>query len=157
MAPISVPGAPSGPSGVRRSPKSSQKHPQRDPKETQGRPLGAPGASQERPKVPKSAQRSPRALLGGLGRGKIEKKSVSEAKKVDFSKSAPRLGPADARSTLDLLKLLQNRPGMVHCQFPSSLGGLLRSLLVAQECFRRPRRPPRTDSDPRGSLPRGFP
>ena len=128
MPRISVPDAAWGPSGARRSPKSSPKHPQRDSKEAQGRPLGAPGASQERPRVQRAPRGNPKALFGGLGKGKIEKKSVTEPKKVDFSKSAPRLGPADVRSTLDPLKSSQNRAGIVQSWFLSGLGAPFLSL-----------------------------
>ena len=62
--------------------------------------------------------------MGGLERGKIEKKLLTEAKKVNFSGSAPRLAPADARSTLDPFKSPQNRPRMVQNAFLSRLGVL---------------------------------
>ena len=63
-------------------------------------------------------------LLGGLGRAEITRKWVTEAKKVDFSRSAPRLGPADVRSTLDPLKSLQNQARMLQSGFLSPLGVL---------------------------------
>ena len=100
-------------------PKAPPKGPQGDPRAPFGSPRGVPRAT----KSPQRASRgSPRALLGGLGRGKLEKKSVTETKKVDFSKSAPRLGPADVRSTWDPPRQLQNRPRMLQSGFPSSLG-----------------------------------
>ena len=111
-------------SGLKGHPKA-QKAPQKGRQGGPRAPLGSPRGT---PRAPKGAQRepreSPRALLGGLGRGKIEKKSVTEAKKVDFSKSAPRLAPADARSTLDPPKQLQNRPRMLQIGFLSPLGVL---------------------------------
>ena len=117
IASESVPGLFWGPT----APKAPQKGGQGGPRA----PLGRPRCTS---RAPKGAQRepreSPRALLGGLGRGKIEKKSVTEAKKVDFSKSAPRLAPADVRSTLDHPKQLQNRPRMLQSGFLSSLGVL---------------------------------
>ena len=130
-------------------------------KKRQGRQRAPLGSFRGIPRATKSPQRaprgSPRALLGGHRRGKIEKNSVTEAKKVDFSKSAPRLAPADVRSTLDPLKSLQNQARMLQSGFLSRLGGLLLSLLVAQGRFGCPRGPPRTDSDPLRCLQRGFP
>ena len=114
MAPMSVPGASWAPSGARRSPKSAPKPPERDPKTAPGRPSGHQRAPRRRPK----------ALLGGLGGGKIATKSGAEVKKVDSSKSAPRLAPADARSTLDPFKPPQNRCKMVQNAFLSRLGVL---------------------------------
>ena len=102
-------------------PKAHPKGPQGDPRAPFGSPRGVPRATKSPQRAPRG---SPRALLGGLGRGKIEKKSVTEAKKVDFSKSAPRLAPADARSTLDPPKPLQNRPRMLQSVFLSRLGVL---------------------------------
>ena len=102
-------------------PKAPSKAPLGDPRAPFGSPRGVPRATKSPQRAPRG---SPRALLGGLGRGKIEKKSVTEAKKVDFSKSAPRLAPADARSTLDPPKQLQNRPRMLQSEFLSSLSVL---------------------------------
>ena len=102
-------------------PKAPSKVPLGDPRAPFGSPRGVPRATKSPQRAPRG---SPRALLGGLGRGKIEKKSVTEAKKVDFSKSAPRLAPADVRSTLDHPKQLQNRPRMLQSGFLSSLGVL---------------------------------
>ena len=102
-------------------PKATQK----GPEEGSRAPLGTPRDVPRAPKSPQRApRRSPRALLGGLGKGKIEKKSVAEPKKVNSSKSAPRLAPADARSTLDRFKPLQNRARMVQSGFLSRLGVL---------------------------------
>ena len=147
--------------GSFRGSKITQKLPKAPPKGSQGdlrAPFGSPRGVPRATKSPQRAPRgSPRALLGGLGRGKIEKKSVPGGKKVDFSKSAPRLCPADARSTLDPPKQLQNRPRMLQSGFLSRLGGLLLSLSVAQGRFGCPRRPPRTDSNPLRCLQRGFP
>ena len=117
MAPNSVPGASSGPSVAKRSPKSGPKHPKRDPKKVREHPWG-PKGTPSATKGPQRAPRgSPRATLRDLGRGKIEQKSVTEAKKVDFGKSAPRLGPADARSTSDPLESLKNRLRMLQSRF----------------------------------------
>ena len=102
-------------------PKAPPKGPQGDPRAPFRSPRGVPRATKSPQRAPRE---SPRALLGGLERGKIEKKSVTEAKKVDFSKSAPRLGPADVRRTLDPPKQLQNRPRMLQSGFLSSLGVL---------------------------------
>ena len=120
-----------GPWGVLGSFKAL-KVPQQPTKATQKGPQERSRASLETPRdVPRASmgpqgapRRSPRALLGGLGGGKIEKKSVTEAKKVDFSKSAPRLAPADARSTLDPFKPLQNRLRMVQGGFLARLGAV---------------------------------
>lgn len=106
-------------------PKAHPKGPQGDPRAPFGSPRGVPRATKSPQRAPRG---SPRALLGGLGRGKIEKKSVTEAKKVDFSKSAPRLAPADARSTLDPLKSFQNRARIVQSRFLSGLGAPFLSL-----------------------------
>ena len=73
---------------TRKLPKAHLKGPQGDPRAPFGNPRGVPRATKSPQRAPRE---SPRALLGGLGNGKIEKKSVTEAKKVDFSKSAPRL------------------------------------------------------------------
>ena len=121
MAPISVPGVPWGPSGAPRSPESSQSTPKGTPRAPFGSPRGVPRATKSPQRAPKE---SPRALLGGLGRGKIEKKSVAEANKVDFSKSAPRLGPADARSTSDPLKSLENQARAVQSRSLTRLSAL---------------------------------
>ena len=95
------------------------------PKEYQEGPRAPLGSPRDAPRAAKDPQRAPRGrpkvTLGGLWRGKIEQKWVAEAKKVDFGKSAPRLGPADARSTLDPLKSLQNRPRMIQIVFLSRL------------------------------------
>ena len=99
-------------------PKAPPKTPQADPRAPFGSPRVVPRATKSLQRAPRW---SPRALLGGLGGGQIEKKSVTEAKKVDFSKSAPRLGPADVRSTLDPLKSLQNRHRMIQSGFLSRL------------------------------------
>ena len=121
IAAESVPAVFWEPSRAQRSPRSSKTR----QKGRQGRPRAPLGSFRGTPRATKSPQRapkgSPRALLGGFGRGKIEKKSVTQAKKVDFSKSAPRLGPADARSTLDPLKSSQNRAGIVQSPFLSGL------------------------------------
>ena len=106
-------------------PKAPSKAPLGDPRAPFGSPRGVPRATKSPQRAPRG---SPRALLGGLGRGKIEKKSVTETKKVDFSKSAPRLGPADVRSTLDPLKSSQNRAGIVQSPFLSGLGAPFLSL-----------------------------
>ena len=105
--------------------KAPQKGRQGGPRAPLGSPRGTPRATTSPQRAPRG---SPRVLLGGLGRGKIEKKSVTEAKKVDFSKNAPRLGPADARSTLDPLKSSQNRARIVQSRFLSGLGGPFLSL-----------------------------
>ena len=104
-----------------KAPKSTPKGTPRRPKGALWEPRGVPSATKSPQRAPRG---SPRALLGGLGRGKIEEKSVTEAKKVDFSKSAPRLGPADARSTLDPPKQLQNQARMLQSGFLSPLGVL---------------------------------
>ena len=118
--------------GSFRGSKITQKLPKAPSKGALGDPRAPFGSPRDVPRATKSPQRaprgSPRALLGGLGRGKIEKKSVTEAKKVDFSKSAPRLGPADARSTLDPLKSSQNRARIVQSRFLSGLGAPFLSL-----------------------------
>ena len=106
-------------------PKAHPKGPQGDPRAPFGSPRGVPRATKSPQRAPRG---SPRALLGGLGRGKIEKKSVTGAKKVDLSKSAPRLGPADARSTLEPLKSSQNRARIVESRFLSGLGAPFLSL-----------------------------
>ena len=128
IAAESVPAVFWGPSRAQRLPQSPKSTPKRAPR-TARAPLrsfrGTPRATKSPQRAPRG---SPRALLGGLGRGKIEKKSVTEAKKVDFSKSAPRLGPADARSTLDPLKSSQNRAGIVQSRFLSGLGAPFLSL-----------------------------
>ena len=115
-----------------RGSKITQKLPEVHPKGPQGDPRAPFGSPRGVPRATKSPQRaprgSPRALLGGLGRGKIEKKSVTEAKNVDFSKNASRLGPADARSTLDSLKSSQNRARIVQSRFLSGLGAPFLSL-----------------------------
>ena len=108
-----------GPSRAQRSPQSSKSTPKRGPRTPLRSFRGTPRATKSPQRAPRG---SPRALLGGLGRGKIEKKSITETKKVDFSKSAPRLGPADARSTLDPPEHLQNRPRMLQSGFLSSFG-----------------------------------
>ena len=105
--------------------KATQKGPQEGSRAPLGTPRDVPRASTGSHRAPR---RSPRALIGGLGKGKIEKKSVTEAKKVNLSKSAPRLAPADARSTLDPFKPLQNRPRMVQSAFLSRLGVLFGQL-----------------------------
>ena len=98
--------------------KAPQKRAQEGPRAPLGSPRGTPRAAKGPQRAPRG---SPKATLRGLWRGKIEQKWVTEAKKVDFGKSAPRLGPADARSTLDPLKSLQNRPRMVQSGFLSRL------------------------------------
>ena len=129
MAPISVASAPWGPSGgskiTQKLPKAPPKGPQGDPRAPFGSPWVVPRATKSPQKAPRG---SPRALLGGLGRVKIQKKSVTEEKKVNFSKSAPRLGPADVRSTLDPLKSSQNRAGIVQSPFLSGFGAPFLSL-----------------------------
>ena len=135
-------------------PKAPSEAPLGDPRASFGSPRGVPRATKSPQRAPRG---SPRALLGGLGRGKIEKKLVPEAKKVDFSKSAPRIGRGESRSTLDppqtALKSTQNAPKWV----PEQLGRPLRSNLVAQERLGRPRRPIRIDSEPLKCLQRRFP
>ena len=105
--------------------------------ETPGRRSGAQaaqrgflGAHKGVPRATKAAQRAPRggqrARPRDLGRGKIDPKSASEAKKVKFAKSAPRLGPADVPGTPPPSRLTPNRPKMVPSR---SLGPLERSKL----------------------------
>ena len=77
-------------------PRAPQKGPQEGSRAPLGTPRGAPRATRNPQRAPRG---SPRAILGGLGRGKIYKKSVTEAKKVHFSKSAPRIGRGESRST----------------------------------------------------------
>ena len=101
------------------------KAPQNRPQEGSRAPLGTPRDVPRASKGPQRAPRkSPKALLGGLGGGKIATKSGAEVKKVDSSKSAPRLAPADAGGTLDPLKSVRNRPRMVQSGFLSRLGVL---------------------------------
>ena len=59
---------------------------------------GAPRATNEPQAVPREGRS---ALQSASRRAKIEPKDDAEAKKGKFIKSAPRLAPADARSTLD--------------------------------------------------------
>ena len=73
-------GAPSGPNGAFESHR------------------GAPRATKEPQTVPREGRS---ALQSAPRRAKIESKENAEAKKGKFIKSAPRLAPADARSTLD--------------------------------------------------------
>ena len=104
---------------TRKLQKAPKKGPKGYPRAAFGSPRGGPRASKPPQRAPRG---SPGALLGGLGRAEITRKWVTEAKKVDFSKSAPRLGPADARSTLDPLKSSQNRARIVQSRFLSGLG-----------------------------------
>ena len=99
-------------------PKAPQKGPHDGPRATLGSPRGTPRAAKGPQRAPRG---SPRATLRGLGRGKIEQKSGTEVKKVDFGKSAPRLAFADARSTSHPLKLFQNRSRMAQSRLLSRL------------------------------------
>ena len=99
-------------------PKAPQKGPQEVPRAPLGTPKGTPRATKGPQRAPRGGSR---ATLRDLGRGRIEQKSIAEGKKVDFGKSAPRLGPADARSTLDPLESSQNQPRMVHSRLSSRL------------------------------------
>ena len=108
-----------------KAPKSTLKGSPRRPKGALWEPQGRPKSDQE---SPKSAQREPKSAPGRPRKRQIEKKSVTEAKKVDFRKCAPRLGPANARSTLDPLKSSQNRAGIVQSPFFSGLGDPFLSL-----------------------------
>ena len=128
IAPESVPGLFWGPSAAQRSPQSSKSTPKgtpRRPKGALGEPLGHPKSG---PGLQRAPRGSPKATLRGFWTGKIEQKWVTEAKKVDSGKSAPRLGPADARSTLDPLKSSQNRGRIIQSRFLSGLGAPFRSL-----------------------------
>ena len=98
--------------------KSTRTGPPRRPKGALEEPQGTPRAAKGPQRAPRG---SPKATLRGVWGDQIKQKSVTEAKKVDFGKSAPRLGPADARSTLDPLKSLQNLPRMVQSGFLSRL------------------------------------
>ena len=103
--------------GSFRSSKVTQERPKAPQKGARGGQRAPSGIPKGTPRATKGSQRaprgSPRATLRDLGRGRIKQKSITEAKKVDFGKSAPRLGPADARSTSDPLKSVQNRPRML--------------------------------------------
>ena len=147
--------------GSFRGSKITEKLPKAHPKGPQGHPRAPFGTPRGVPRATKSPQRaprgSPRALLGGLGKGKIEKKLGTQAKKVAFSKSAPRIGRGESRSTLappqTAPKSTQNTPKLV----PEQFGRPLRSNLVAQERPARPRRLIWIDSDRLKCLRRRFP
>ena len=110
-------------------PKAPPKGPQGDPRAPFGSPRGVPRATKSPQRAPRG---SPRALLGGLGRGNNEKKSVTEVKKVDFSKSAPRLGPADAEH-FGPPQIVPKSTRHTSEWVPEQLWRPLRSNLVAQE------------------------
>ena len=95
-------------------PKAPQKRPQEGPRAPLSIPKGTPRATKGPQRVPGER---PKAIPRDLRKGKSEEKWVTEAKKVDFGKSAPRLGPADARSTSDPLESLKNRVRMVQSRF----------------------------------------
>ena len=122
FGPWCVPGSLRGSKVAQERPKATQKGLQEGSRAPLGTPRDVPRASKDPQRAPRG---SPRAQLGSFGEGKIQKKSVTKAKKVNFRKSAPRLAPADARRTLDTFKPLQNRPRMVQNGFLSRLGVLL--------------------------------
>ena len=114
IGPWCVMGAFRGLKVTQKLPKAPQKGPQDGPRATLGSPRGTPRAAKGPQRAPRG---SPKATLRGVWGGKIEQKLVTEAKKVDFGKSAPRLGPADARSTSDPLNSPPNRPRMIQSRF----------------------------------------
>ena len=63
------------------------------------------GAQKGVPRATKAAQEAPRedqrTRPRDFGRQKVDPRSASEAKKVKFEKSVPRLGPADVSDALD--------------------------------------------------------
>ena len=67
----------------------------------------APRATKEPQTVPRAGRR---AHQSALRRAKMELKDVAEARKVKSIQSAPRLAPADARSTLDRSKSALKQP-----------------------------------------------
>ena len=91
-----VPGAFGGPSVAQERQKAPQEGPQATPRAPLGAHKGVPRGTKAAQRAPRGGQR---ARQRDLGRGKIDPKSASEAKKVKFAKSAPRLGPADVPGT----------------------------------------------------------
>ena len=91
-----VPGAFGGPSVAQERQKAPQEGAQATPRAPLGAHKGIPRGTKAAQRAPRGGQR---ARQRDLGRGKIDHKSTSEAKKVKFAKSAPRLGPADVPGT----------------------------------------------------------
>ena len=85
-----------GPSFAQERKKALQEGPQAAPRTPLGAHKGVPRATKAAQRAPRGGQR---ARQRDLGRGKIDHKSTSEAKKVKFAKSALRLGPADVPGT----------------------------------------------------------
>ena len=96
IVPRGSPGAIGGPSVAQERKKAPQEGPQAAPRAPLGAHKGVPRATKAAQRAPRGGQR---ARQRDLGRGKIDPKSASEAKKVKFAKSAPRLGPADVPGT----------------------------------------------------------
>ena len=88
-----------GPEFRPRAQESALRRPQAAPRTPLGAHKGVPRATKAAQRAPRGGQR---ARQRDLGRGKIDHKSTSEAKKVKFAKSAPRLGPADVPGTSPL-------------------------------------------------------
>ena len=157
IAPKSVLGASWGPSGARRSPKSFQKHPKGTPR----MPKGALGETQGHPKSgqasPKSAQREPqseperpreRPNRVKVGHRSEKSRFWQKCSATRPCRCAEHFGPPEIAP-----KSTQNGPKWVL----EPLEGLLRSLLVAQERFGRPRELPRIDCEPLRCPQRRFP
>ena len=102
-----VPGAFGGPSVAQERQKAAQEGPQATPRASLGAHKGVPRGIKT---VQRVAKGSPRPRQRVLGKGKINHKSTSEAKKVKFAKSAPRLGPADVLGTSPPPRSTPNRP-----------------------------------------------
>ena len=96
IGPTSLPRASQKPSGGRVSPKSSRKSSKRGLKRLKGAHNEVPGSTKAAQRAPKGGQR---ARQRDLGRGKIDPKLASAARRAKFPKSAPRLGPADVSGT----------------------------------------------------------
>ena len=80
---------------------------------SQGHLLGRLGMLWERSRPPKRRPEGPGELPKGAQEresgAQVELKSIARAEKVDFVKSAPRLGPADAPGTSDPSKVSLNQ------------------------------------------------
>ena len=133
--------------------KSTRTGPPRRPKGALEEPQGTPRAAKGPQRAPRG---SPKATLRGVWGDQIKQKSVTEAKKVDFGKSAPRPRPCRCAEHFGPPEITprstQNGPKWVL----EPLEGLLRSLLVAQERFGRPRELPRIDCEPLRCPQKGF-
>ena len=123
--------------------RSALRHPKGPPKAPSGIPKPTPGATKIPKGAPREGQRGPWRVVR---RGKIDPKSIAEAKKVNFVKSAPRPAPADARSTSDLSRSSPNQPRIVEIRSLEPLERPPRSTLAARRRLGRPRRATQIDS-----------